>query len=53
MYIWRHQIETVFAKIKAFRGIATRADKTDTSFAAAIHLAAGVIAARCVSTGPK
>jgi len=53
MYMWRHQIETVFAKIKAFRGIATRYDKTDARFAAAIHRAAGVIAARCVSTGPK
>jgi len=46
MYGWRHQIENFFAKLKEFRGIATRYDKTDTSFAAAIHLAAGVIAAR-------
>ena len=46
MYRWRHLIENFFAKIKEFRAVATRYDKTDESFAAAIHLAAGVIAAR-------
>ncbi len=46
MYRWRYQIENVFAKIKEFRAIATRYDKTDTSFAAAIYLAAGLIAAK-------
>ena len=45
MYGWRHQVENFFAKIKEFRAVATRYDKTDESFAAAIHLAAGVIAA--------
>ena len=45
MYRWRHQIENFFAKIKEFRAVATRYDKTDESFAAAIHLVAGVIAA--------
>ncbi len=40
MYRWRHQIENVFAKIKEFRAIATRCDKTDESFAAAIYLVA-------------
>ncbi len=45
MYRWRHQIENFFARIKEFRAIATRYDKTDTSFAAAIHLVSGVIAA--------
>jgi len=46
MYKWRHQVENFFAKIKEFRAIATRYDKTDVSYAAAIHLAAGVIAAK-------
>ena len=46
MYKWRHQVENFFAKIKEFRSIATRYDKTDVSYAAAIHLAAGVIAAK-------
>ena len=35
-----------FAKIKEFRGIATRYDKTDESFQANINLAATIIAAR-------
>ena len=34
MYKWRHLVENYFAKIKEFRGIATRYDKTDTSYAA-------------------
>ena len=45
MYKWRHQIENFFARIKEFRAVATRYDKTDESFAAAINLVAGVIAA--------
>ena len=46
MYRWRHLIENYFAKIKEFRGIATRYDKTDTSYAANWNLVATVIAAR-------
>nr|WP_250266036.1 IS5 family transposase [Rhodovastum atsumiense] len=46
MYRWRHLIENFFAKLKEFRAIATRYDKTDTSFQAAIYLAAAVIASR-------
>ncbi len=42
----RHRIENVFAKIKEFRGLATRYDKTLASFAAGIYLMAGVVAAR-------
>ncbi len=38
MYRWRHLVENFFCNIKEFRRIATRYDKTDTSFAAAIHL---------------
>ncbi len=46
MYQWRHLVENYFAKIKEFRGIATRYDKTDTSFTANINLVATIIAAR-------
>ena len=46
MYCWRHLIENTFAKLKEFRGVATRYDKTDTSYAAAIHLAGAIIASR-------
>ncbi len=46
MYQWRHLVENYFAKIKEFRGIATRYDKTDTSFAANINLVAAIIASR-------
>ena len=45
MYKWRHQIENFFARIKEFRAVATRYDKTDESFAAGIYLVAGVVAA--------
>ena len=43
---WRHLIENCFSKIKEFRGIATRYDKTDTSYAANWHLCAMLNAAR-------
>ena len=46
MYRWRHLIGNTFAKLKEFRAVATRYDKTDTSYAATIHLAAAVIASR-------
>ncbi|HJW79212.1 MAG TPA: IS5 family transposase [Beijerinckiaceae bacterium] len=46
MYRWRHLIENTFAKLKEFRAVATRYDKTDTSYAATIHLAAAIIASR-------
>ena len=46
MYKWRHLIENFFCKIMEFRRIATRYDKTDTSFAAAIYLAGAVLAPR-------
>jgi len=44
IYKWRHLVENFFQKIKEFRRIATRYDKTDTSFAATIYLAATVLA---------
>jgi hypothetical protein len=40
IYKWRHQIENFFCKLKEFKRIAMRADKTDQSFAANILLAA-------------
>ena len=46
MYKWRHLVENYFAKIKEFRGIATRYDKTDCSYAACWNLAATLIASR-------
>ena len=45
MYRWRHRTGNVLAGIREFRAIATRCDKPGESFAAAIHLVAGVIAA--------
>ena len=46
MYKWRHLIENFFCKLKEFKRIAMRADKTDISFNAIIHLAAAVINSR-------
>ena len=46
LYTWRHLIENFFCKLKEFKRIAMRADKTDQSFAANIHLAAAVINSR-------
>jgi transposase len=43
LYKARHLIENFFAKLKQFRAIATRYDKTSRNFLAAIHLAASVI----------
>lgn len=38
----RHLIENFFARLKQFRAIATRYDKTARNFLAAIHLAASL-----------
>src|SRR5258707_1715826 len=46
MYKWRHLIENFFCKLKEFKRIAMRADKTDQSFTAMIHIAPAVIASR-------
>ena len=40
LYKARHLIENFFAKLKQFRAIATRYDKTARNFLAGIHLAA-------------
>ena len=45
-YRWRHLVENFFAKIKEFRAIATRYEKTACSYAANWHLAATIIASR-------
>jgi transposase len=46
MYKWRHLIENFFCKLKEFKRIAMRANKTHQSFNANIHLAAAVINSR-------
>ena len=46
MYKWRHLIENFFGKLKEFKRIALRSDKTDSSFSASIYLAAAVINGR-------
>ena len=43
IYKWRHLIENFFCKLKEFKRIAVRADKTDRSFSAMIYLAAAVL----------
>ena len=43
LYQARHLIENFFAKLKQFRAIATRYDKTARNFLAAVHLAASII----------
>ena len=45
-YKWRHLIENYFSKIKEFRGVNTRYDKTDTSYEATWEIAATIIALR-------
>ena len=42
-YKARHLIENFFCKLKEYRAIATRYDKTARNFLAAIHLAAAII----------
>ena len=43
LYAARHLIENFFAKIKQFRAIATRYEKTRRNFLAAVHLIANVV----------
>ena len=42
-YAARHLIENFFCKLKQYRAIATRYDKTKRNFLAGVHLAATVI----------
>jgi transposase len=46
LYKWRHLIENFFCKLKDYKRIALRSDKTDQSFTAMIHLAAAMINSR-------
>ena len=46
VYKWRHLIENFFCKLKEFKRAAMRSHKTDTSFAAVIHLGAAIINSR-------
>ena len=46
MYKWRHLIENFFAKIKEFKAIAMRCEKTDRNFSAMIYACAAVINSR-------
>jgi transposase len=46
IYKWRHLIENFFCKLKEFKRIAMRADKTDQSFSAMIYLTAAVVNSR-------
>ena len=46
VYKWRHLIENFFCKLKEFKRIAMRSDKTDQSFAAMIYIATAVIHSR-------
>ena len=50
LYKWRHLIENYFCKLKEFKRIAMRADKTDQSFSAMIYLAEAVINSRSTPT---
>lgn len=43
VYRARHLIENFFARLKQYRAIATRYDKTARNFLGAIHLAAAVV----------
>ena len=46
LYKWRHLIENFFGKLKEFKRIAMRSEKTDRNFAAMINLTAAVINSR-------
>jgi transposase len=46
MYKWRHLIENFFCRLKAFRRIATRYEKTDVCFAGFVNLAAACLASQ-------
>jgi transposase len=45
-YKWRHLIENYFCKLKEFKRIAFRSDKTDSSYSAMIYAAATLIQLR-------
>src|SRR3546814_14746552 len=53
MYKWRHLMENFFCKLKEFKRIAMRADKTDQTFKAIVHNADAAKHSRRISTGPR
>ena len=46
IYKWRHLIENFFAKLKEFKAIAMRCEKTDRNFSSMIYVGAAVINSR-------
>ena len=46
IYKWRHLIENFFCKLKEFKRIAMRSDKTDQRFAAMVYIVSAVINSR-------
>jgi transposase len=46
IYKWRHLIENFFCKLKEFKRIALRSDKTDQSFEAMIYACAAIVNSR-------
>ena len=46
IYKWRHLIENFFCKLKEFKRIAMRSDKTDESFKAMIYACSAIINSR-------
>ncbi|HEX3915826.1 MAG TPA: IS5/IS1182 family transposase, partial [Caulobacteraceae bacterium] len=46
VYKWRHLVENFFCKLKDFKRIAMRSDKTDQSFSAMIYISTAVIHSR-------
>jgi len=46
MYKWRHLVENFFGKLKEFKRIAMRSDKTDESFCAMIYAVSAILNAR-------
>jgi transposase len=43
LYKQRHRIENLFGRLKDYRGIATRYEKTARNFLSGIHLAAAIL----------
>ena len=52
-YKWQYLVEHYFSKIKEFRGVNTRCDKTDTSYRSTFNIATTIIALRQMSTVPN
>ncbi len=46
IYKWRHLIENFFCKLKEFKRIALRSDKTDQSFEAMIYVCSAIVNSR-------